>query len=119
MIGIDSCWVSPSLDEQLQAVKESAADFIVASLFHPRNVRSNDVESSLAYPLTRSDMLLSSREWSSSVVGKLSHWTDIDNENRDVRMNAEYIIKKELSWALHIGMCFLLTVLMRSMINHV
>lgn len=74
----------PDLQEALTAALEESYDFVVAPLVHPKFERTESAEASSgslvsplptsAQPLTRSDVLLTSSEWSSSVVGRVSDW---------------------------------------------
>jgi hypothetical protein len=47
-------------------------DFVVAPLFHPRNRRDREVRSRRLGPGTRSDTVMSSHDWISNVVGKIT-----------------------------------------------
>eukprot|EP00276_Gloeochaete_wittrockiana_P016460 CAMPEP_0184360874 /NCGR_PEP_ID=MMETSP1089-20130417/127148_1 /TAXON_ID=38269 ORGANISM="Gloeochaete wittrockiana, Strain SAG46.84" /NCGR_SAMPLE_ID=MMETSP1089 /ASSEMBLY_ACC=CAM_ASM_000445 /LENGTH=58 /DNA_ID=CAMNT_0026700267 /DNA_START=1 /DNA_END=174 /DNA_ORIENTATION=- len=55
-------------------------------------------------PFTRSDKLLSSNEWGSQVIGKLSEWITPDSPVPLVRRNSEMVIKQEMAWASHLGL---------------
>jgi hypothetical protein len=71
-----SCAANPRTAE---ACREQFC-FVVAPLAHPRYHRDFTGLVDRAEPFTRSDMLLSSSEWSSSVVGLVSPWISLDSQ---------------------------------------
>jgi len=54
--------------------------------------------------LTRSDMTLSSQDWSTLVVGKISPWLQLDAQYYHTCKNSELALKEELTWAAHLGL---------------
>uniref|UniRef100_A0A8V5GF11 Protein arginine N-methyltransferase 5 n=1 Tax=Melopsittacus undulatus TaxID=13146 RepID=A0A8V5GF11_MELUD len=66
-------------------------DFLCLPLFHPRHRREFQREParSRAGPHTRSDLLLSGRDWNTLIVGKLSPWIRPDSPLEHVRRNSE------------------------------
>ncbi|KAA8492043.1 Protein arginine N-methyltransferase 1.5 [Porphyridium purpureum] len=55
-------------------------------------------------PFTRSDMELSSGEWMSSVIGKVSPWICLDSIHDRVRKNAEKAFFQEVAFAAHLSL---------------
>lgn len=92
-----------SLQEELRLSKEATADFLVVPLFHPRGLRGAAVDDSSSVGLARSDLLLSGREWTASVVGALSAWPDLDSACPSFRRQSERALLQELGWAAHVG----------------
>lgn len=78
-------------------------DFIVVPLFHPRH-RRDSPDCNDRGLLTRSDMVLNSRTWTSNIIGAISEWIDLDNSSIDVRKKSEMIVKQEFQWASHLGL---------------
>ena len=67
-------------------------DFITAPLVHPRYKREFFRWCpERPGPLTRSDMVLSSEEWTSVIVSKLSSWIRLDSEEEICRKNSEKV----------------------------
>ena len=55
-------------------------------------------------PFTRSDLLLSSGQWSSQVVGKASPWIDCDSGNAALARDSAAALQQELAWAAHLSL---------------
>ena len=67
-------------------------DFITAPLVHPRYKREFFRWCpERPGPLTRSDMVLSSEDWTSVIVSKLSSWIRLDSEEEIFRKNSEKV----------------------------
>ncbi|EMP30591.1 Protein arginine N-methyltransferase 5 [Chelonia mydas] len=66
-------------------------DFLCMPVFHPRYRRefSHQPASGRPGPHTRSDLLLSGRDWNTLIVGKLSPWIRPDAKVEAVRRNSE------------------------------
>ncbi len=60
------------LEEVLDNARRDSLEFVVIPLFHPRNRRDSLLSERRNGPQTRSDMVLSSSEWISNIVGKIS-----------------------------------------------
>ncbi|RHZ34022.1 hypothetical protein DYB26_003084, partial [Aphanomyces astaci] len=83
---------------------------IAAPLFHPRFRRdANGVSDARNGPQTRSDLVLDSRGWTSSVIGNVSKWIDLDSSCDHVRWTAEAVFKQELAWASHLSLTAVVT----------
>nr|CAG4635316.1 EOG090X028A [Artemia franciscana] len=54
-------------------------------------------------PFTRADLILSSQDWSSIVVGKLSNYINVDSICPSTRENYEQQLLQELAYASHLG----------------
>ncbi|XP_062515468.1 protein arginine N-methyltransferase 5-like isoform X2 [Corticium candelabrum] len=79
-------------------------EFIVSPIVHPRFYRNwKGPSGQRSEPLTRSDMLLSSSDWSSIVVGKTSPWLKLDSEDPDIRKNSERALLEEIRYASHLS----------------
>lgn len=55
------------------------------------------------YAFTRSDMLLSSTDWSTLIVGLVSKDLNLESRDQHVRRTAELRLKRELDFAAHLG----------------
>ena len=70
-------------------------DFISAPLVHPRYKREFfDPKFTRPGPTTRSDKVISSSDWTSLVVAKLSPWIRLDSKDETVRRNSEKVGQK-------------------------
>eukprot|EP00899_Mesostigma_viride_P006648 jgi/Mesvir1/15985/Mv08291-RA.3 len=106
------CGVEITFARDLQATLHESLiggfDYILLPLAHPRNERrakeSLPEGSPLPPPFARSDLLLSSSQWSSQVVGVLSPWIDLDSDCPHVRRDGESALKQELAWATHLSL---------------
>jgi protein arginine N-methyltransferase 5 len=85
------------LPTSLYNTQNEGFNFIVAPLAHPRNRHrfastssssTSSSSSSSSEPFTRSDLVLSSSYWTTSVVGKTSTWIDPDDEDVSSRTQA-------------------------------
>ncbi|KAG2462160.1 ANM5 methyltransferase, partial [Polypterus senegalus] len=76
---------------------------------------------------TRSDLLLSGRDWNTLIVGKLSHWIEVDSDIEITRKNSEAALIQELNFAAYLGLpAFMITLrqennanLARLLLNHI
>eukprot|EP00160_Parvularia_atlantis_P001628 Unigene11307_Nuclearia_a/m.34547 Unigene11307_Nuclearia_a/g.34547 ORF Unigene11307_Nuclearia_a/g.34547 Unigene11307_Nuclearia_a/m.34547 type:complete len:633 (-) Unigene11307_Nuclearia_a:108-2006(-) len=95
----------PALLAVVRETLSSKYDFCVVPLVHPRHARDrlhhHDVRR--AMPLTRSDRVLPSAEWTTVVVGRLSRSIELDSPLLDVRRNSEKVFAEEIAWAAHLG----------------
>lgn len=48
-------------------------------------------------------MVLDSRGWTSSVVGNVSKWINLDSSCARSRLAAEKVFKQEIAWATHLS----------------
>ncbi|CAN7990973.1 unnamed protein product [Ixodes hexagonus] len=53
-------------------------------------------------PLVHPDLVLSSHDWSSLVVLKISQWLDVDSPNESTRKLSETVLEGELCYAAHV-----------------
>ncbi|RHY42291.1 hypothetical protein DYB38_000119, partial [Aphanomyces astaci] len=89
---------------------EERITLVAAPLFHPRFRRdANGVSDARNGPQTRSDLVLDSRGWTSSVIGNVSKWIDLDSSCDHVRWTAEAVFKQELAWASHLSLTAVVT----------
>ncbi|XP_072357647.1 protein arginine N-methyltransferase 5 [Scyliorhinus torazame] len=74
-------------------------------IFNPRFKREFGESPAKDRPgaLTRSDLLLSGRDWNTLIVGKLSPWIQADSEDEQVRTNSEEALMQELNFAAYLG----------------
>jgi protein arginine N-methyltransferase 5 len=80
------------LEDLVDKSQNDNFDYIVVPLVHPlfeRQFKTGLPERNI--PLTRSDLILPSNSWSSSVVGKLSTWLNFDSPVERQRMNARQV----------------------------
>uniref|UniRef100_A0A7S1TFA1 Protein arginine N-methyltransferase n=1 Tax=Compsopogon caeruleus TaxID=31354 RepID=A0A7S1TFA1_9RHOD len=126
-IGIDVVSV-PRLRTALENAEQCGCDFIMAPLVHPRYERVFTQGQSWCHegsalvrvssaasdngcaaivrdePLTRSDLELSSSEWMSGVIGKVSPWIRLESPNDYFRENSEMAFRQEISLASHLSL---------------
>lgn len=108
----------PDIVAELSFARHSGFDFLVTPLSHPRYKRTlyqstfSQPSSPSPAPLfipqrneafTRSDMLMSSGDWS-TIVGMVSNWIELDSEVSSIRRNSEMVYKQEMSWASHLSL---------------
>ncbi|XP_067389188.1 protein arginine N-methyltransferase 5 isoform X1 [Emydura macquarii macquarii] len=75
-------------------------------VFHPRYRREFSCTPARARPgpHTRSDLLLSGRDWNTLIVGKLSPWIRPDSKVEAVRRNSEAAMLQELDFGAYLGL---------------
>ena len=82
-------------------------DFVVAPLVHPRYRRPAAgalPRGTFQPPFTRSDLLLTSSQWGSQVVGSASPWIDCDAGCAALARDSAAALQQELAWAAHLGL---------------
>jgi len=97
----------PELQSLIQNSSESGFDFVTIPIVNPRFEREFQPDkpaSNRSGPLTRSDLLLASSDWSSLVVGRISPTIDADSPLPNVRTNSEARLAQELKYASHLGL---------------
>ena len=62
-------------------------DFICVNLAGPRYVRGVNTADKRGEPMTRSDLTLSTNDWSQLIVGKISNWINLEHPNKKVSYN--------------------------------
>ena len=77
---------------------------VAVPLFHPRFRRDdNEVSCKRVGPGTRSDLVLSSRDWTTRIIGKISPWIHLDSLSQSVRLASEKALVQEVEWAGHLS----------------
>nr|XP_033781486.1 protein arginine N-methyltransferase 5 [Geotrypetes seraphini] len=119
----------PEVGNTLAAVTKQGFDFLCMPIFHPRFKREFSKEPAKSRPgaQTRSDLLLSGRDWNALIVGKLSQWIQPDSHVEEIRRNSEAALLQELNFAAYLGLpAFMIhlsqgdnTNLARILINHI
>ncbi|KAM4637179.1 LOW QUALITY PROTEIN: protein arginine N-methyltransferase 5-like [Amazona ochrocephala] len=96
----------PEVAGALSAVARQGFDFLCLPLFHPRHRREfrEEPARSRPGPQTRSDLLLSGRDWNTLIVGKLSPWIRPDSPLEHVRRNSEAALTQELGFGAYLGL---------------
>ncbi|ESO87913.1 hypothetical protein LOTGIDRAFT_194048 [Lottia gigantea] len=96
----------PDINSALDSACKAGYDFICLPIVHPRFRREfiSGPSKKRSGALTRSDMSLSSQDWSSLIVGKISPWLQVDSPHLVVRKNSEMAFKQELMYAAHLSM---------------
>uniref|UniRef100_A0A8C6VMT3 Protein arginine N-methyltransferase 5 n=1 Tax=Naja naja TaxID=35670 RepID=A0A8C6VMT3_NAJNA len=81
-------------------------DFLCMPIFHPRYKREffQEPAKHRPGPQTRSDLLLSGRDWGTLIVGKLSPWIRADSKLEKVRRNSEAAMLEELNFGAYLGL---------------
>jgi len=92
------------IQSALQVATVAGYDFLVLPIVHPRFRHSAELQSNRPYSFTRSDLLLTSSEWSSLIVATLSKHLSLDSTVMSVRRTAEESLQKELNFAAHLGL---------------
>jgi protein arginine N-methyltransferase 5 len=86
-----------------EALVSAQFDAVSVPLVHPRLSRNQIVHAECRdEPLTRSDLLLDSSQWTSCVTGKISPWIQLDCAHAATQTNAELVFKQEMAWASHL-----------------
>ncbi|KAM6453502.1 protein arginine N-methyltransferase 5 [Liasis olivaceus] len=119
----------PEVAGTLGAVARQGFDFLCMPIFHPRYKREffHEPAKNRPGPQTRSDLLLSGRDWNTLIVGKLSPWIRADSKVEKVRRNSEAAMLEELNFGAYLGLpAFLLPLtqadnpnLARVLCNHI
>ncbi|KAM7321589.1 hypothetical protein ACRRTK_019681 [Alexandromys fortis] len=119
----------PEIADTLGAVAKQGFDFLCMPVFHPRFKREfiQEPAKNRPGPQTRSDLLLSGRDWNTLIVGKLSPWIHPDSKVEKIRRNSEAAMLQELNFGAYLGLpAFLLplkqednTNLARVLTNHI
>ncbi|XP_071091635.1 protein arginine N-methyltransferase 5-like isoform X2 [Haliotis cracherodii] len=96
----------PDINTALDTACKSGFDFVCLPLVNPRYRREfmNGPAKNRPGALTRSDMVVSSQDWSSLIVGKVSPWLQNDSKIDTVRKNSDAALRQELKYAAHLGM---------------
>ena len=114
-------WTSMRL--AMAQCRDAGLSFVVAPVAHARLERRSAEcgcgstaarASVLGRPLTRSDTVLTSEQWSAMVVGKLSAWIDLDARDSQRRRDAEAALVEETQLAMHLGLPAVLAPRLRS-----
>ncbi|XP_076764519.1 protein arginine N-methyltransferase 5 isoform X2 [Xylocopa sonorina] len=103
--GLDFCAV-PDLSNCLFTANSSKYEFICVPLVHPLFKREflSGVAKERIGPFTRPDILLSSSDWNTLIIGKLSPYIRVDSKDPTLRKNSEETLKQELTLASHLGL---------------
>lgn len=96
----------PDINTALDTACKAGFDFVSLPIVNPRYKRECIQGPARSRPgaLTRSDLCLTSGDWSSLIVGKTSPWLQLDSEVDDIRKNSEQALKEELNYATHLGL---------------
>ncbi|ROT83022.1 Protein arginine N-methyltransferase 5 [Penaeus vannamei] len=105
--GLECCNVY-EINDSLQESSKAGYDFLSIPLAHPRFTREHVDGKAKNRPgaFTRSDLLLSSSEWNSLIVGRLSAGPilSLESSNNSLRQNSEDTVTQELTFAAHLGL---------------
>lgn len=92
------------LPATLEKVYEEKMNAVIVPLFHPRFKRDSEgVSDARDGPQSRSDLVLDSRGWTSSIIGGISKWINLDSLCPRVRLASEKVLKQEVAWATHLS----------------
>lgn len=107
------------LQHELHSASSAGFDFVCVPIVHPRYEREMIQPGMVrrSSPLTRSDLTLTSSEWTSVVVGKLSPWINLDSDGIHVRKNSEKVFFQEFSLALHLSLPAILVPIKSECVN--
>ncbi|ELU14784.1 hypothetical protein CAPTEDRAFT_161444 [Capitella teleta] len=100
-----NCHYCPDILSTIDDCCKDGFDFICLPIVNPRYKREFIEGPALKRDgaFTRSDMLLTSGDWGSLVVAKVSPWIDVDSANPALRKNSEMAFDQELTYANHLG----------------
>lgn len=85
----------------MTSAQNAGYNFVVVDVAHPRaRPRGGDVDMT---PFFRPDTVLSSADWRTLVVLKMSEWLDVDSPNVVCRRTSEKVLEQELLYAGHVG----------------
>ncbi|CAI9715887.1 protein arginine N-methyltransferase 5-like [Octopus vulgaris] len=95
----------PDINTVLDSSCKSGFDFLCIPVVNPRYKREfvRGPSKKRSGPLTRSDLVLSSHDWSMFIGLKISPWLQIDSTNEEIRRNSEQAFKQELTWATYLS----------------
>lgn len=108
-VGLDLSIV-PNIANALSRAKDQGFHFLFIPIVHPRFKRKfvNGKWSHQDKSLTRPDILLTSHEWRTLFVGKLSNYLDVDSTSSTKREQSECTLLQELSYAIHLNFAAIL-----------
>ena len=89
------------IQSALQSTTVAGFDFLALPILNPRFRIRSDIQR--PYSFTRSDLLLTSSEWTSLVVGIMSRHMGLESSSMSVRRTAEDAFQQELNFASHLG----------------
>lgn len=95
---------TPNLQECLTEALQNNYSYIVAPLIHPRFTRQHSLSSNKVGGFTRSDMILSPSDWTTRIVGRISHSWNVDEEAPVVRRKHVDGFNEELSYCKGLGL---------------
>lgn len=95
------------LEKTLQESMDQNFDFIGIPITGPRYYR-DAVGGKCSHkernePMTRSDLVLTSTNWSQLIVGRTSQWLDLDHPDFKTRCAHEKIFREELEFMSHMN----------------
>ncbi|XP_054721089.1 protein arginine N-methyltransferase 5-like isoform X2 [Uloborus diversus] len=90
--------------DALGNASQSGYTFIVTPIAHPRFRREflGGKAHQRQGAFTRSDLVLSSHDWSNLIVGKISPWINLDSPVLEARQNSERALEQEMNYAAHL-----------------
>uniref|UniRef100_A0A8C4N9H1 Protein arginine N-methyltransferase 5 n=1 Tax=Eptatretus burgeri TaxID=7764 RepID=A0A8C4N9H1_EPTBU len=96
----------PDIANSLEAASRQGFDFVCAPIVHPRYKREFLIgpAKNRPGPLTRSDLLMPSSDWSTLIVGKISPWLRLHSDLDFVRRNSEAAFMEELRFAAYLSL---------------
>ena len=102
-VGYETTFIH-DLRETLEVLSEDKVHHIIAPLFHPRFRRDRcNISKNRVGPGTRSDFVVDSTVWTSSVIGKISPWIQLDASVESVQKESEAAFDQEIAWASHLS----------------
>eukprot|EP01084_Bolivina_argentea_P213321 362323_1 len=107
VIGYDTNCVA-DLNDLLDKAQDWHFDYVCIPLVHPRQERDKEVSKRRLHPMTRSDFILTSGQWSTLVVGKVSGWMNLDSPCEARRLSSVMAFNEEIAWAAHLGVAAVL-----------
>jgi len=111
------------LESKLEVVTSSGYDFMAVPIVHPRyrhapspgsleDVRGPKILTR-NYGFTRSDLLLTSGDWSTLIMGIISRDLNLESSEASVRKAAEARLQTELNYCVHLGLAAVMIPLVR------
>lgn len=91
------------LQKELTSALGDGYSFVAVDAIHPRARALAGGPDANVMPFFRPDTVLSSADWRTLVVLKMSDWINVDSPDEAVRRTSEKVLQQELLYAGHVG----------------
>ncbi|KAI8899639.1 PRMT5 arginine-N-methyltransferase-domain-containing protein [Globomyces pollinis-pini] len=93
-----------SVDELIGNAKDHHYDFVLANILHMENGHFLTDNAPIPASLPSDSLFVHQLEHVHSIFGMISIWTDLDSSDLIIRQKSELLVKKQIDWAVHIGL---------------